>query len=373
MTARQPRNTQLRCDDCGYQTNRTTKGIAQKALDSHSCDTHRERVARHERRLARAAASGPEAPCQHDGKHPHGDRSRYTIDGCRCRPCRDANVAYNRQLSRQHLYGRHPLVDANPAREHVRQLQAAGMGWKRIAEPADLDYAAITKLIYGARGRRPSVKIRPTLADKILAVQLDLAPAAVVGSTGSARRIQALCYVGWSIPRIAEAAGVDRQALDGILRGRAILVSTRDAITSTYERLWNTAPPEADRSDRVAATRARRRAATAGWAPPLAWDDETIEDPKAKPAHTLKAAGPKPLDEAAIVRRVEGDHRVQLTNAERREVVRRLHSQGLNDQEASRLTGISDRQVLRDRQRLGLPANTEPRRTSDTNQEGTAA
>ncbi|GAA2037471.1 hypothetical protein GCM10009740_31610 [Terrabacter terrae] len=283
MTARQPRDTQLRCDDCGYTTKVTSAGIARKALDRHSCDLTRERAARTERRLAKASASGPEAPCQHDNRHQHGDRARYTLDGCRCRACRDANVAYNRQLARRHLYGRPPLVDANPARDHVRALQAAGMGWKRIAEAAGLDHSVITKLIYGARGRKPSVTIQPASAEKILAVRLELAPAAVVDSIGSARRVQALLCLGWSVPRIAEAAGVDRQAIDRALRGGSVLASTRNAIRDVYDRLWNATPPQAEKSDRIAATRARRRAAASGWVPPLAWDDDSIDDPTATP------------------------------------------------------------------------------------------
>lgn len=66
------------------------------------------------------------------------------------------------------------------------------------------------------------------------------------------------------------------------------------------------------------------------------------------------------LDEVAIARRAAGDTRVRLTRRERLEVVRRLHSQGLQDSSIGELVGMHDRQVRRDRVVLGLPANPDP-------------
>jgi hypothetical protein len=47
-----------------------------------------------------------------------------------------------------------------------------------------------------------------------------------------------------------------------------------DAIARVYDALWNQPGP----SDK-----GRRRAAKLGYAPPVAWDDETIDDPAAVP------------------------------------------------------------------------------------------
>jgi hypothetical protein len=97
-------------------------------------------------------------------------------------------------------------------------------------------------------------------------------------------------------------------------------------------------------------TPARKYAERKGWPPPLAWDDidNDPKPPKPESANTL--------DEAAILRKMRGEN-VRVFHEERREVVRRLHAQGLTDGEIARLTGINGRQVLRDRQRLGLRAN----------------
>jgi hypothetical protein len=48
------------------------------------------------------------------------------------------------------------------------------------------------------------------------------------------------------------------------------------------------AAPEHGQRTRIAASRARRHAAQRSSAPPLAWDDELIDDPAAAPARSWK-------------------------------------------------------------------------------------
>lgn len=67
------------------------------------------------------------------------------------------------------------------------------------------------------------------------------------------------------------------------------------------------------------------------------------------------------VDEVAIDRAM-GGQRTRLTIPERREAVRRLHGYGLTDQDTARRLHISDRTVLRIRQRMGLPANYDSSR-----------
>lgn len=65
------------------------------------------------------------------------------------------------------------------------------------------------------------------------------------------------------------------------------------------------------------------------------------------------------VDPVSVERACAGQ-RVALNPREREQVVKRLHAAGLNDQQIARRTGISDRTVLRARQRLGLPATLSP-------------
>lgn len=65
------------------------------------------------------------------------------------------------------------------------------------------------------------------------------------------------------------------------------------------------------------------------------------------------------VDQVAVQRRISGDHTVELNIGEKREAVRILHTRGLSDGEISRTIGHTDRQVLRIRQELDLPANVD--------------
>ena len=62
--------------------------------------------------------------------------------------------------------------------------------------------------------------------------------------------------------------------------------ATARAVEDLYDRAWQ--------GPRRPSTASRRRAVTAGWAPPLAWDDDTIDDPAASPAGVRSAADDRP-------------------------------------------------------------------------------
>lgn len=276
----------LTCEDCGHATPAASPERAAYGMRRHSCAMVRERVARAQRRLDRLALSGPEQPCQHDDRHPHGDRVRYVIDKCRCRPCRDAASKYARDLDRRHLYGKPTYVNAEPARSHVQSLQAQGMGWKRVARAAGINTSVMWKLLYGdpSRPQAPSRRIRPATEAAILTVRLNLAGGAKVDSTGTTRRIQALVAIGWSQSKIAARLGVTPANFLNLSHGRTGVTTARaKAVADLYDELWNTAPPRAGHRDEGAYTRSVRYAALAGWAVPMAWDEDTINNPDAVP------------------------------------------------------------------------------------------
>lgn len=102
-----------------------------------------------------------------------------------------------------------------------------------------------------------------------------------VSNVGSIRRIQALQYLGWSVPKIAEHVGISDRHLYNLHRHPTIYTSTAAAIAAAYERLAMLLPPETTTGERISAVRARNHARRNGWAPPLAWDD--IDDPSERP------------------------------------------------------------------------------------------
>lgn len=99
-----------------------------------------------------------------------------------------------------------------------------------------------------------------------------------VDATGIKRRIRALQWMGWRLEDIAREAGYKgtqpSKWLHNISYQKKIHLKRHAAICGAYDRLCMFEGPSS-----IAAKSARRR----GCAPPLAWDDETIDDPKAKP------------------------------------------------------------------------------------------
>jgi transcriptional regulator with XRE-family HTH domain len=220
-------------------------------------------------------------------ERPHG-RAKYVVERCRCDVCREDANAYSRNRVRQRAYGRPAYVDAEPARRHIAMLGAAGIGWKRVAMLAGLDHSVLWKLVYGDQKRfgRPSKRIRPETERKILAVTATLdnvADGTPVDATGARRRLQALVAIGWSQSKLGARLGISPPNMTTTMRSGRMLVSTVRAIHRLYEELWNTSPPEESHRDKIAASRSRRYAREHGWVPPMAWDDDTIDDPAAVP------------------------------------------------------------------------------------------
>jgi transcriptional regulator with XRE-family HTH domain len=280
--------TVITCTDCGHTTPPTSHARATYAITQHSCATVIERAARAQRRLDRLALSGPEQPCTHGAQHVHGTYVCYVIDRCKCRPCRDANNTYTANLHRRHMYGKASYVDAGPARAHIHELTAAGMGLKRIVAVSTISQGLLWKLMYGKTRpdgtRTPSKRIKPATEQTILAITLDLAGGAKIDSTGTTRRIQALVACGWSMSKLAARLGIGRANFTGLAQGRTgVTVTHAKAVADLYDELWDVAPPHVEWRDHIAYSRALNYSAKAGWVPPLGWDEDTLDDPAALP------------------------------------------------------------------------------------------
>lgn len=220
----------------------------------------------------------------------HGTRAKYVAERCRCAECRAANTTEQRRRERRKLYARwnggavEDLVDAEPARRHVKALMAAGIGRRRIAEVSGVSGGSLTKLLYGGpAGRPPARRIRPATARKLLAVRANPADGARVDATGTRRRLQALVACGWTKTHLAAELGQTPSNFNVTLHAHQVYASTMRAVRALYDRLWDQPPPETTRWERQAASRARNYARTRGWPRPMAWDDELIDDPQHQP------------------------------------------------------------------------------------------
>lgn len=203
----------------------------------------------------------------------HGTSTAYLTHGCRCDVCATAHSKRQKRYRLDRSRGIERLVDAEPLREHVAALKEAGLsqwdiaiaaGWKSRNALAD----ALTRK-----------KVTPRTMARVMAVQ---APPAsrrngYVDATASRRRLQALAVMGWPSRQIAARLGrLDQQTYLYVQNGRTTTVRrrTEDDIARLYDELWDQPGPS---------TRTAAHARAQGWAPPLAWDEDSIVDPNARP------------------------------------------------------------------------------------------
>lgn len=203
----------------------------------------------------------------------HGTSTAYLTHGCRCENCRTEQSRRQKRYRLDRARGVARLVDAQPLREHVEALQAAGMSqW-------DITLAAGWKSRNALADACRRDKVTPRTMARVLAVA---APPVsrrngYVDATASRRRLQALAVLGWPTRTIAARLGnLDAQTYIYIANGRTRTIRrrTEDAIAQLYDELWDAPGPS---------KRTRSIALSKGWVPPLAWDEDSIADPAAKP------------------------------------------------------------------------------------------
>lgn len=354
------------CGTCGWTGTGKTEALAARGLRAHSCEKFTRRQAARARGAERmASVDRTPKPCLHkQAQHQHGTYACYTLGSCRCEPCSAAQSAYCRDLARRHAESawdpeRSPFVDAEPVRAHVNGLRDQGMGAKRIAAAAGISNGAMTKLLYGTYAttgtgkgagrygvgelhRGPSERLRRETAERILAVRLELGHGSRVDAVGSVRRVRALVALGWSQSKLAARLGVLPGNLH-LARGcTSTTYATALAVRALYDELCMTLPPQEAHRDRIAASRARGYAAERGWLPPLALDEDRIDDPFYEIESVLPETQPEDdVDEVAVWRRMHGDKSVRLTKREQALVIEKALAEGWTKKDVERRTGLS--------------------------------
>lgn len=106
-----------------------------------------------------------------------------------------------------------------------------------------------------------------------------------VPASGTIRRVQAMAVAGWPISRTFREAGLAPQTTGRVMTARFVSADVARAIAAVYAR-YSGASPGLCGVSHIHARAARDRATAAGWAPPAAWDDDTIDDPEAIPQWT---------------------------------------------------------------------------------------
>ncbi|MEU3011101.1 DNA-binding protein [Nocardia asteroides] len=192
-----------------------------------------------------------------------------------CKRCyakrRDRDIAYGRWARQE--------VAAEPVREHVRALIAAGMSRRQICERAGLDRKRIAVLL---REENPPTFLWPATAEAFLSVPVpetaDCAKADhdLVLAIGTQRRLRALVALGWPQRHLAAELGIGARNFTPLIhRAERVTVARHRAVAALFGRLQLEPGPS---------SRARLYARRRHWALPFQWDEEEIDRPDGRVA-----------------------------------------------------------------------------------------
>lgn len=174
-----------------------------------------------------------------------------------------------------------------------------------------------------------------------------------IPALGTRRRIQALASLGWSLPTVAQLAGLHRATVNRILERPTLSPTTAAAIAGVYRELENLRPVPANRAERISVTKTLEWARASRWRPPAAWDDIDMDD---RPA-PMYAREKTIVDELALTLVVVDGHILPLNKAETVEAIRRLNERGLTDAEIAERLGKKHDAITKARERHNLPEN----------------
>jgi hypothetical protein len=172
------------------------------------------------------------------------------------------------------------LVSAEPVRQHVLKLRAAGGTYASIGQAAKTGAMTVHRI---ANVRRPQVQAE--VASKLLAVSEADVCAMHPSPGGTMWRLRALVAMGHTCSRMAAATGIPSATLRRIVRSEALTISPqlRQAVTALFDAWWDKAPPRRTRREELAADNALKRAALNDWPCPAGLDEDELDHPGYRP------------------------------------------------------------------------------------------
>lgn len=251
----------------------------------------------------------------------HPSEAAYAA-GCKCDPCMRRRM---RVRKRHHIRAAQGAVMVQVDTEPLEQWVAEGFGVDLLSAVLGVSDNTITGLMAGGRtDREKAARVRALTRQEILALAPDRCH---VPTVGARRRVHALMRIGW--PHL-DIAGGNRSTMRLIqavcaAEGRYVLAGTHRLISSRFDALGMDVGPSAI---------VRRIAERRGYPPPLAWDEDEIDDPEGLP-------------------RFDGNDDLHLRH--------QLYRQGVSDSEMARELGVSRDAIRVWRVRHDLPSNYAPR------------
>lgn len=266
------------------------------------------------------------------------------------RPARTRGLCPNHYENDRRRHGwESTYIDAQPVRDHIHALRSAGIGNKRISELTGVSHNTIQVILTGRpeRGTGPTKQVWRRTAEKLFALTVPdiphsrVAGGAKVPSVGTRRRLQALVAIGYSRSELCRRLGVQvsnghRLFLDSHL---VVNASTARAVAGLFDEL---------QMKPGSCTRAVNDARRKGWPPPMAWDEDRIDDPAATPDC-------QPAEKLSIVDRYS-----------------ELRDLGFSEREILRRLGMRAGALSRQLYRYGIPVTTELSRLAREDRRGSA-
>lgn len=225
--------------------------------------------------------------------------NRPLCNGGTNRQCPNRSVKASRGKCKKHYRAWRDVnqpVPGEVATAYLQYLRDNGLGYRRIQQLSGLSMTTIRDIATSNR-----VYIEAPTGEKLFAIRPDRTLTAQVDAVGLTRRVRALAAIGFTDVEIAAAAGMRQCNLWKYFSGTAVWArrDTYVRMDAGYRQLVAQSRPVGWVADR-----ARRRAVNRGWAPPSAWVEGSIDDPKASPAAWLFNNGDTkvlPADWLAVV------------------------------------------------------------------------
>lgn len=239
--------------------------------------------------------------------------------GCRREECLDARRLKRKRNRLLRQTGRPGMVPAARAAKHIARFRAASLEDNAIIVDLGIARTTFYRVMRGEPlSRRTEQRILSVPAPKPVDEVVTLVK---VPAVGTHRRMRALLRQGWPPGELERRLGVHMGWMAQSSRHTSVTTAMRTRVAALYDELWNVRPEDAGvQAGRARST--RELAVEAGYYGPLAWDDDTIDDPDTMPQTDALAPseseGPNLVDrwlmgESVILGRVErGDALVHL-------------------------------------------------------------
>lgn len=236
-------------------------------------------------------------------------RRRHTVwSTCTCADC----LPDRRRMYKIQRNGYYRRVSSDQAWAVLEPLLLDNWSVHAVANAASLPPGSLSRAVaeYRAEGKR--TRFGPTVSRALVTMQPPTS--GQVGATITRRQLRALARIGHGLQTIAGVSGVNFSTLAMARRGN-VRVSAKIArlVDGVYDELAMK-PGDDDQ--------ARNHAAKQGWPAPMAWDN--IRDLAAVPAGATAARDIDPI----VVERILAGDRLNATQAEKAEVVRRWLASG---------------------------------------------